>query len=1545
MRKPTQRWEPEESRYDPVFAAQRKRAKKLSLQQLKKQGKLGKATWRAKTRIADSPTSHSLAFLPLPCPAMPPAEFDLPEEWIRLVQSDPPPKYRLLRQNLYSHPSLRPRTAGREDEVPLCSCRSDAGGCDHSCMNRQLFMECPVGRCPSLRDGELYCGNMVIQQGKFPATEVFRTQGRGWALRTREEVEKGTLLIEYRGEVVTMEEAQTRMRSMSAGQDYYFAALEGELVLDAGPMGSEARFANHSCAPNCVLQKWRAGGEAHILLVAARRLGAGEEVTYNYQVDTLAGMFGKQACRCGAKNCSGLIGKRPEGKGEDWEGWKERAAACLAMRAPSLEAVEALVQEGEEGVELEVLQDKLRAAQGWQRRWRALQGGWLEGDEGARAGAEEGQEEEKVEGEKRQVEPAGGVDTSVAACTGLVSRRRPKHGPGPASSRGVGVPPRERPTSGPLIDLEALAELVGTVPKDIRFKEATEARQLLNRAKQARARLRTVRETALQEADAGPTATVPKTQAGGACQATLETSRAPPGIEHVVEDGRAPASPSSPCPLAVKLDCSLGAGAGSPREAATLPSLPSLPSHRRFPPSLPPVSDHPTGARTEQWPPRSLSMKEALLLLRSAGECLPVPTEGIGEVVRLLLRAEAWARQACRRLGLHVDGKGGKDVGEEREKRKGGTVGEVSRLVKKLQAAYEGREGLTEDGGEEEMEFRYLDALEGGLADMVEMIMSREESQQGPRRGGEGGKEVGGQGARARGANGVGSEAPLGDKGKGMDTEREEVEVAGGLERTGEPESTEALPGTGGGPEGREGRRGKGTRYALLVSSTQRAARSTQKTKDGLQEKHGVLAEARARAVAAPGSTSPSSSASEEPLRCFCRLPETESKMRTLVNCDRCQEWYHPHCANFPVKALKDMKSGYLCPGCRHEDGLPSELACPPLQGGRGRGKGEGGKRKATLKDVEETLAQADKLAVYHFDALPFLKFVSEAAGKWRDRARRALGLLTAEKEKNAEAGREEEERSEGDASLQELARVFHGRRRERSYEERLRIEARVLRCVAGLLSEARVLELSVDEDLTRQLKTFLWRLIAPLCLPQGRRRDDCAGTEGAFDGADQASQRRSRVPVGLLGGVVEEGERLGLIHTPMLQRLRRVRDEVMVWLYTAATLSFAGLLPMSASATLRAATSTAGSGPLGTEASVGAGTELCLDIGKAPPAHAFIDLQAEWGYARAQAAALRWIQAGKGGGENHGGRELEWMGAVGTEADQFCLCRGPERGRMVECEGCQAWFHFECVGYRPRQRGTKNVTREGKDGGKGKGEKAQKPLQGHQNSRSKPMKMGKGKRGMGKKGDGGRGKTRKREAEGEEEGFKCIGCSEVEGVPYKHQWETPFMRQYVELRGNQGAWWSGGRSGQEEFDAPVTSVEVSNITEESSSGRMSTSEVKRQKEDVEANTERCPGRISSSRAQPSHHFQDQGTFLSEPARVFDQHHYAKPPTPSPFPYTLLPSTLADSLLQPRLPHSMELPTKSTVHLLAQLERTKSVRETDPSAPASSSFQAPVMDM
>lgn len=52
----------------------------------------------------------------------------------------------------------------------------------------------------------------------------------------------------------------------------YFSAV----VPHTGPMGNEARFANHSCAPNCILQKWSVMGEIRVVLVAARDVFRGE---------------------------------------------------------------------------------------------------------------------------------------------------------------------------------------------------------------------------------------------------------------------------------------------------------------------------------------------------------------------------------------------------------------------------------------------------------------------------------------------------------------------------------------------------------------------------------------------------------------------------------------------------------------------------------------------------------------------------------------------------------------------------------------------------------------------------------------------------------------------------------------------------------------------------------------------------------------------------------------------------------------------------------------------------------------------------------------------------------------------------------------------------------------------------------------------------------------------------------------------------------------------------------------------------------------------
>jgi len=74
-------------------------------------------------------------------------------------------------------------------------------------------------------------------------------------------------------------------------------------------MGNYARFVNHSCDPNCVIQKWKVNGADRIGIYAKRPIAAGEELSYNY------GMLGfwkgsTQKCYCGSRNCSGTLAGR-----------------------------------------------------------------------------------------------------------------------------------------------------------------------------------------------------------------------------------------------------------------------------------------------------------------------------------------------------------------------------------------------------------------------------------------------------------------------------------------------------------------------------------------------------------------------------------------------------------------------------------------------------------------------------------------------------------------------------------------------------------------------------------------------------------------------------------------------------------------------------------------------------------------------------------------------------------------------------------------------------------------------------------------------------------------------------------------------------------------------------------------------------------------------------------------------------------------------------------------------------------------------------------
>lgn len=79
-------------------------------------------------------------------------------------------------------------------------------------------------------------------------------------------------------------------------------------IVSVGVGVFSCRFINHSCQPNLETQKWMVDGKTRIGLFSLADIPAGTELTFDYQLDSLG--HSKMACRCGAPNCSGLLGEK-----------------------------------------------------------------------------------------------------------------------------------------------------------------------------------------------------------------------------------------------------------------------------------------------------------------------------------------------------------------------------------------------------------------------------------------------------------------------------------------------------------------------------------------------------------------------------------------------------------------------------------------------------------------------------------------------------------------------------------------------------------------------------------------------------------------------------------------------------------------------------------------------------------------------------------------------------------------------------------------------------------------------------------------------------------------------------------------------------------------------------------------------------------------------------------------------------------------------------------------------------------------------------------
>lgn len=138
------------------------------------------------------------------------------------------------------------------------------------------------------------CPNRVVQQGTGTQLCIFRTDnGRGWGVRTRRAIKKGTFVIQYVGEVISNEEAEKRGRQYNlTGRTYLFDLDYNETdgqcpyTVDAAVYGNVSHFINHSCDPNlAVYAIWincLDPNLPNLALFAIKDIKQNEELTFDY---------------------------------------------------------------------------------------------------------------------------------------------------------------------------------------------------------------------------------------------------------------------------------------------------------------------------------------------------------------------------------------------------------------------------------------------------------------------------------------------------------------------------------------------------------------------------------------------------------------------------------------------------------------------------------------------------------------------------------------------------------------------------------------------------------------------------------------------------------------------------------------------------------------------------------------------------------------------------------------------------------------------------------------------------------------------------------------------------------------------------------------------------------------------------------------------------------------------------------------------------------------------------------------------------------------
>ena len=119
----------------------------------------------------------------------------------------------------------------------------------------------------------------------------------GHGLFASQPIPSGSRVVQYIGERIDKAES---LRRCEQG-NYFIFSLDDDWDIDGSVPENIARFANHSCRPNCetLIE------DDEIWIIALRDITPGEEITYNYGYDLTE--YREHPCLCGSMDCLGYI--------------------------------------------------------------------------------------------------------------------------------------------------------------------------------------------------------------------------------------------------------------------------------------------------------------------------------------------------------------------------------------------------------------------------------------------------------------------------------------------------------------------------------------------------------------------------------------------------------------------------------------------------------------------------------------------------------------------------------------------------------------------------------------------------------------------------------------------------------------------------------------------------------------------------------------------------------------------------------------------------------------------------------------------------------------------------------------------------------------------------------------------------------------------------------------------------------------------------------------------------------------------------------------